>query len=68
MNIANALATGTPALNAVNDTKQYTYNFNTAGSQAPITAQMTKGGVPEYCVGLQIDSFSLSIADIGRLC
>lgn len=62
VNVSSALAG--VALNVRNDTLRYTFNFNSAGSQAAITAQMTKGGVPEYCVGLQIDSFSLSIADI----
>ena len=52
------------ALNAYNNTLRYTYAFNPAGTQAPITAQKTDGGVPEYIRGLQIDSFTLSIAEI----
>lgn len=62
VNITSGLAS--LALNAYNNTLRYTYAFNTAGTQAPITAQKTSGGVPEYVRGLQIDSFTLSIAEI----
>ena len=62
VNVTNGLAG--VALNAYNNTLRYTYAFNPAGTQAPITAQKTDGGVPEYIRGLQIDSFTLSIAEI----
>ena len=51
-------------ITANNEVKRYAWTFNTAGDVPYLTAQLTKGDVPQYVTDLQITNCVFTIAQI----
>ena len=55
--VANVIVTAKP------NTKQYSYQFNSAGTIPPMTLQMLKGNIPEYSYDVRVDAMTITIGD-----